>query len=491
MKSGITRRWITGSLLVTVLLTVLAEGVFLYFYRQSYYSGVQQSMLQRFSVVTGQLQAYTGETVYETEAARSLALRRMVERFDAKEKYEFMLLDGNGRVLASSSGTKANGILSDEDYTAALQSADGVGAAVYTTASGERVMAVCRLVPYAAEDVAALRLITSLTLVDAQIGNGVVLSAGLCVLLLLGTVASGMYFVRSIVTPLGQVETIAAAIAKGDLNVRLPVSGDQRDEVDRLRATINRMAEGLSEAETMKNEFISSVSHELRTPLTSIKGWVETLEQIDDPASENHRRGLAIISSETDRLYGMVEELLDFSRLQSGRMKIESQPLDLVAELTDAVLVLEARTRAAGITLKYEEPLDAIPVFADPDRLRQVFLNVLDNAVKYSAAGGSVTIKVWAGASNAFVEVLDQGRGIAPEDLEYVKTRFFKGKNAVRGSGIGLALVEELMAAFGGTVDLKSSLGRGTVVTLSLPLYKHEREKPAQPKETGERSYGI
>lgn len=475
MKSGITRRWLSGSLLVTIILVILAEGLFLYSYSQNYYGGVRQNMLQRFSSITGQLQAYSGETVQETAAARGLALRRMVEQFDAKEKYEFMLLDEDGRVLASSSGTKAAGIVSDADYAAALQSADSTGAATYTTASGERVMAMCLLVPYAAEDVAALRLVTSLTLVDAQIGSVLGVSLLICVTVVLGSIASGLYFVRSIVTPLGQVETTAAAIAEGDLKVRLPVSGDQRDEVDRLRVTINRMAEGLAEAETMKNEFISSVSHELRTPLTSIKGWVETLEQIDDPADENHRKGLAIIRSETDRLYSMVEELLDFSRLQSGRLKIESQPLDLVAELTDAVLVLEARIRAEGLTLSYEEPEQAIPVYADPDRLRQVFLNVLDNAVKYSAFGGRITIKVWAGKYKAFVEVLDQGRGIAADDLENVKTRFFKGKNAVRGSGIGLALVEEIMAAFDGTVDLKSSLGRGTVVTLALPLYKPEK----------------
>ena len=472
MKSGITRRWLTGSLLATVILLLLAESLFLYSYSQSYYGGVRQNMLQRFSTVSGQLQAYSGETVRETEAVRSLALRRMVEQFDAKERYEFMLLDYGGRVLASSSGTNARGILTDEYYFAAQQSADGVGMATYTTAAGERVMALCMRVPYAAEDVAALRLVTSLTLIDHQIAQAVLLSGGFCALFLLGVVASGLYFVHGIVTPLGQVETIAAAIAEGNLNVRLPVSGNQRDEVDRLRGTINRMAEGLAEAETMKNEFISSVSHELRTPLTSIKGWVETLEQIDDPTDENHRKGLAIISSETDRLYSMVEELLDFSRLQSGRLKIECEPLDLVAELTDAVLVFEARIRAEGLILSYEEPEQAIPVYADPDRLRQVFINILDNAIKYSAVGGHITIKVWPGKYKAFVEVLDQGRGIAAEDLGSVKTRFFKGKNAVRGSGIGLALVEEIMEAFDGTVDLKSSLGRGTVVTLGLPLYK-------------------
>ncbi len=475
MKSGITRRWLTGSLLPAIVLLILSEGLFLYFYSQNYYSGVRQNMLRRFSSVSGQLQAYSGETDRETEATRSLALRRMAEQFSDKDKYEFMLLDGTGRVLASSSGTKAAGIVNDQDFAAAQSSADGTGSSVYATTSGERVMSVCMLVPYAAEDVAALRLVTSLTLVDDHLESVILLSLCLCAVILLVSVVSGLYFVHGIVTPLGQVETVAASIARGDLQVRLPVTGNQRDEVDRLRVSINRMAEGLAETENIKNEFISSVSHELRTPLTSIKGWVETIKQIDDPADRNYRKGLAIIGSETDRLYNMVEELLDFSRLQSGRMTIDCAPLDLVAELTDAVLFFEARIRAEGLQLSYEEPEEPIPVFADPGRLRQVFINVLDNAIKYSASGGRITIKVWAGKYKAFVEVLDQGRGISAEDLEQVKTKFFKAKNSVRGSGIGLALVEEIMAAFDGTVDLHSTLGRGTVVTLGLPLYKNEK----------------
>mgnify|MGYP000529630573 CR=1 FL=1 len=220
--------------------------------------------------------------------------------------------------------------------------------------------------PYAAEDVAAMRLVTSLTLVQAQLKSVFIVSLIVVAAILGFTVASGLYFVRGIVVPLGQVERIAASIARGELDVRLPVTGDERDEVDRLRGTINQMAEGLEETEKMKNEFISSVSHELRTPLTSIRGWVETLRTLDDPADENYRKGLEIINNETARLYNMVEELLDFSRLQNGRIRMDCRPLDLVAELTDAVLFCEARIQREGLVLSYTEPEEMIPVYADP-----------------------------------------------------------------------------------------------------------------------------
>ena len=448
MRSGITRRWLRGNLLITVLVVLLAEAMFLYSYTRSYYGSVQQIMYRRFSSVTGQLKMYTGDTAQSAAASRSLALRRMVEQFADKDKYEFMLLDSYGSVIASSSGTDAEGIVSSKDFEQALNGPDGLGVAVYRTQSGEVVMAACSLVPYDAEDVAALRLVTSLALVERQVKNAIIISVFLAVAILLFTIMSGLYFVRGIVVPLGQVERTAAGIARGELDV--------------LRGTINQMAEGLEETEKMKNEFISSVSHELRTPLTSIRGWVETLMTLDDPTDENYRKGLEIINNETGRLNNMVEELLDFSRLQNGRIRMECRPLDLVAELTDAVLFCEARIRQEGLLLHYAEPEEMIPVYADPDRLRQVFINILDNAIKYSAPGGRITVKLWAGEYKAFVEIIDQGRGIPPEDLENVKTKFYKGSNSVRGSGI---------TALDGTLDIKSTLGRGTVVTLGLPLY--------------------
>ena len=242
LRSSITRRWVRGSLLVTVLLLLVIEGMFLYSTVHGYYDGVQQNMYQRFSSISGQLKVYSGDTPQRTSASRSLALRRMVEQFADKDKYEFMLLDGEGSVIASTSGTSAAGIIVPEDFEEAQTDPDGYGTAVYTTSTGELVMSVCCLVPYAAEEIVAMRLVTSLVLVRQQIDNAFWLSVLVGAAALGFTIASGLYFVRSIVAPLGQVERAAADIARGDLSVRLPETNPPRDEMDRLRGSINRMA---------------------------------------------------------------------------------------------------------------------------------------------------------------------------------------------------------------------------------------------------------
>ncbi len=473
--AGITKRWVRGSLLITVLVILAAEVMFLYTNYRELYGGVQRAAESRFSTIAGRLQATgTAGDANETSESRGQALRRTVEQFDEKDKFEFMLLDAQGVILATSSGTMTRDLTDGTDFLSAQTSASGKGHDIFTTPQGERVMAVTELVPYAAGNVAAMRLVTSLTLVDRQWWNTVTAATGVGALVLVFTIWSGLFFVRSIVRPLGEIEATATKIAKGDLQVRLP-DNRYNDEVGRLCKTINQMAEDLAETERLKNEFISSVSHELRTPLTSIKGWVETIGNIDDPTDKNYQRGLSVIGTETDRLYTMVEELLDFSRLQNG-IKLNCQVLDLVAEATDAALFVEARIRQEGLHFVYEEPPDPYPVWADPARLHQVFINILDNAIKYSEPDGTIFLTLTRRGDSVTAAVRDQGRGIAPDDLEKVKQKFFKAKNSVRGSGIGLAVVDEIITALGGRVDIASTLGQGTTVSITLPVYHPGQE---------------
>lgn len=465
-KSTITRRWVRGSLLLTILVLLAVEGVLIFYFNTYYYSSARAAVMTRVNTVAGQLSALSGAE----DSERSATLRRMAEDFSEKDKFEFMLINTAGKVVSTSSGFVPDYIETLDDFNKAKQSTDGIGEFVGTDSTGEHIMAVTYLVPKPAGGIMAVRFVTGLSRIDNQIMMLIAISAAVVLVILLFTIFSGTYFIRSIVLPVSKVEQAATKIASGDFGARIDNVYD--DELGRLCDTINHMAEELSKTDQLKNEFISSVSHELRTPLTSIKGWVETLARVDDPTSENYKKGVRVILSETDRLYQMVEELLDFSRMQNGGLVLAPELLDLGAEVDDALLMAGPRAQNEGVQLCFEEPELPCPVWADKNRLRQVFLNLLDNALKYSPGGCTIALKLAVQGEQAVVEIQDEGPGIAPEDLAHIKTKFYKGRGAVRGSGIGLAVVDEIVAAHGGRFDIESNYGHGTLVRVSLPLKK-------------------
>ena len=463
---SITRRWVRGSLLITILVLAFAEAMFLFFSISGYYEGAARTLRGRIDTMITQLSVNDAAT----PQARELVLRRMVEQFSEKEKFELMLIDTQGRISVSTAGFAADKDTRDEDFVQALFDSEGVGQSVYRTSSGERVMAMSVLLPFACGEILSIRLVTSMALIDKTLFSMIAVSLLVAAAVLGFTLWSGLFFIRSIVRPIGVIEANAARIARGNLDVRIDNKYD--DEVGKLANAINRMAGDLEKTERMKNEFISSVSHELRTPLTSIKGWVETIRNTKDTSAPIYQRGLQVIAGETDRLYEMVEELLDFSRMQSG-LVLKCQRLDLAAEVSDAVLVVEQRACSEGVELVWEEPAEPVAVSADPGRLRQVFVNLLDNALKYSSKGGAIRLEMLKDGRSVYVNITDEGPGIAPEDLEHVKMKFYKGKGAVRGSGIGLAVVDEIVRAHGGSFDIQSEQGKGTTVTVRLPLEGH------------------
>ena len=331
-------------------------------------------------------------------------------------------------------------------------------------------MAITKISPSVGDQqLAAMRFAVSLELVDRQIILFILVITLVCIAIIFFVIFSGSYFIGSIVNPVGEVSVTARKIAHGDFNARLTKKND--DEIGELCDTINYMAEELSANDRMKNDFISSVSHELRTPLTAIKGWAETLADMGgevDP--EMLAKGMRVITSETERLAGMVEELLDFSRIQSGRMKLVKDRMDVIAELSEAVLMFEERARHEGKRLIYNEPDQFASFMGDRNRLRQVFVNIIDNALKYSDRGDTVTVRASVSESQVDISVADTGIGIREEDLPKIKEKFFKANSTRRGSGIGLAVADEIVSLHGGTLDITSKENVGTRVTIHLPL---------------------
>lgn len=467
---GIRGRWMMNSL--SFVLVILAAVVILVSVGVSgyYYSTVRDNLVARATQTADTYRKYFTETYdqFYTQAGSS------VTTFEQKDKMELQFLDRNGRVLLSTSGLTGGGLASTEEATQALT--DQV-TRVFTgrdPLSGERVMSVTApLLSSRGDLIGGVRVISSLRIAERQIWIIIGIAVLACLVFLMLVVASNSYFIKTIVGPVLKINTIAKEIAAGRYGVRLQKTYD--DEIGELCDTINYMSDEINRAERMKNDFISSVSHELRTPLTAIGGWSETLLAGGGEDPEEVMQGLTIIQKESNRLTRMVEELLDFARIESGRMKLEVELFDLSIELYEAVYMYENLLQKSGTQLNYDEDVDAnYYINGDRHRMKQVFLNILDNAAKYGGDGKRIDIKLCRDGGRVVATVRDYGAGIPEAELPFVKEKFYKGSSKQRGSGIGLAVTDEIVSLHSGTLDISSVQGAGTTVTVSLPAAEAE-----------------
>lgn len=458
---SISSRWMVNTLSVAAVLLVVANILIYYFIKQYFYGSAESYVVSEANAS----QTILARLYEDLSSNFSSEVRNIVVNFNKKDQMELMSINKDGEVSLSSSGFSPDEEYYMPDYEKALQSEDGLG--VYLgRVGGSNVLAVTTIIAKPTSNYSALRYVTSLEMIDNQIGSVMLTSLIVSAAFLLVVALTGVYFVKSICVPLARIGGTAKKLAKGDFSERIPVTSN--DEIGQLSRAFNEMANELENSEQIKNDFISSVSHELRTPLTAIKGWSETLEGGYDEAS--FTKGMKVITGETKRLEQMVEDLLDFSRIQSGHFYLELTTIDVIAELEDALLIYNDKAKKENIHLSYNEPEFMCAVEGDKNRLRQVFINIIDNALKYTEPGGSIEVVAEKNDSAVIVSVSDTGAGIAPEDISKVKQKFYKANKTKHGSGIGLAVADEIVARHGGTLDIESELGKGTTVTIILPL---------------------
>ncbi len=486
-KKSIASRWFINSFVVVALLLLVVDVSVFFALQAFYYNGVKQYL---------NAEAGTIHNIIDYMSDYTSDFRRTVEEFDKKSHMELMTLSSSGKVVLTSSGFSPNISYDMPDYTQAKESAaigtGGVGEHVGYMPNSEKYMAVTIMLPdKSASGQSAIRLVTSLEKVDNQIYSTALIIGALSIAVLLLVLFLGLYFVKSIVSPIRQIGNSARRLARGDFTWRITPSKND-DEISELCQIFNYMAEELENSETIKNDFISSVSHELRTPLTAIKGWGETIlmtqSQMDTEqplktyieVRETLDKGMRVIVTETERLSGMVEELLDFSKIQSGHLTLQKTNFDVLAELADALLVYTDRARRENVSIAYQEPEAVAMFYGDKNRIRQVFINIIDNAIKYSAPDSRIVIDVTISSTQLLISVSDNGCGISEADLPKVKNKFYKANTSVRGSGIGLAVADEIITQHGGLLDITSKLGEGTTVQIQLPLLQKKLSPPTE-----------
>ena len=451
------------SISVVLFIVLLAVAAFSAAMGSYYYSTLSESLKQKAENAISSFDYYRTEAEYYDNA------RAVVAGEPNSDKLEVEYLDADGQIRFSSSDLTAFRSPGTPDIAEAIsmkRTKVWIGA---DPSTGEHIMAASSPLMIDGEVVGVMRYVTSLNKVDKQIIIIVAIALGIGLGILGMVYFSNLYFIRSIVDPVAGITETAKRIAAGSYGVQIEKRYD--DEIGALTDTINDMSLKINQSEKMKNEFISSVSHELRTPLTAINGWAETIMNGEVRDAGDVKKGMGIIVSEARRLTNMVEELLEFSRIQDGRFTLSVEPMDIKAELEDAVYTYREFFRREGIELNHFDCDEEFPPIAgDPERLRQVFCNLLDNAAKHGGSGKRIDTAIARDEDQVVITIRDYGPGIPAEELPHVKYKFYKGSSKARGSGIGLAVCDEIITRHEGTLDIDNAEGGGCIVTIHLPI---------------------
>ena len=461
--TGIRKRWMVNSISVVLFIVLLAVAAFSAAMGSYYYSTLSESLKQKAENAISSFDYYRTEAEYYDNA------RAVVAGEPNSDKLEVEYLDADVQIRFSSSDLTAFRSPGTPDIAEAIsmkRTKVWIGA---DPSTGEHIMAASSPLMIDGEVVGVMRYVTSLNKVDKQIIIIVAIALGIGLGILGMVYFSNLYFIRSIVDPVAGITETAKRIAAGSYGVQIEKRYD--DEIGALTDTINDMSLKINQSEKMKNEFISSVSHELRTPLTAINGWAETIMNGEVRDAGDVKKGMGIIVSEARRLTNMVEELLEFSRIQDGRFTLSVEPMDIKAELEDAVYTYREFFRREGIELNHFDCDEEFPPIAgDPERLRQVFCNLLDNAAKHGGSGKRIDTAIARDEDQVVITIRDYGPGIPAEELPHVKYKFYKGSSKARGSGIGLAVCDEIITRHEGTLDIDNAEGGGCIVTIHLPI---------------------
>ena len=455
---GIRAR-LTANFMIVILVSVaILEVLLIYTVQQNYYGSLKGNLTSQVKISADMYSKYYSDTSLEDNILYN------VDAFWNQSNAEVEIVDQSGKIVMDSQGT----IPSQGEPMVDIQTAlnDKMGEWVGTL-NGQKVMTVAYPLKSGGQIVGALRLIASTAAIDQDIQNTMkmFISIGLFVALIVGLLS--VFLANTILFPLREVTAIAESMAAGNFQSKSKKKRD--DEIGKLSDTLNYMADEITKKEKLKNDFISSVSHELRTPLTSIMGWAITLQSEKLQQKEMLNDGLGIIAKETERLTKMVEELLDFSKFVSGRIKLDYENVNLAGLLEHIRKQMTPRATRETINFTVEYPEDLPDIWSDANRLLQLFINIIDNAFNFTAAGGFVRFQAEAGENDYTFMVADSGSGIPAEELPMVKEKFYKGKSSRSQNGIGLSICEEIVTAMRGRLEISSEVNVGTTVVIILP----------------------
>ncbi len=466
MNTSIRNR-LKYTFVIILFITVFAfEMVFTFGLNTYYYSNIEQVLKDKLQTTLEIYETYLG---YESLSYKA---KFILENETIPDYVEAQVLDLAGNILESTAYYIDRGVVDSEDFSYATegQVASWRGR---NDATGELIMSVSAPLYQAGAINGVLRYSTSIEAVGQRIQEYLLYAYLIGIIILIGALYLSTLMSNRIIRPIYELKNVADSIASGDLAAR--AHDYDQDEIGELAETINYMAEEINKTENLKNDFISSVSHELRTPLTSIKGWSETILTGDINNVAETKFGLEMISRESDRLSGLVEHLLDFSKLEANRIQLAPTDFDIVDLVRRVFRQLSIDIKAHSIRYTIDSAKKEMMIYGDKNRLRQVLINLLDNAIKYTPDYGKISCYIKQLSDGVEIFLVDNGAGIAAEHLKHIQEQFYKIDPNKQGSGLGLAIAKRIVELHGGTLTIKSQLDKGTTVKVFLPEGKLER----------------
>lgn len=459
--ASLKRRLLVSYFLVSLAAVIVLVLIFSYGIKAHHLSKAEQELREQTLLAAN---LYSNLPLHATEQAKRQLLQEHVE---AGQYALAEILNTEGTVLIQIGESLPRRVEAANDFQAALLGEVGTWRGQNYVKS-ERIQAVCVPIYQNSKIVNVLRFTASLEPAH-QIVNTLVfysLIVGMIALFVSPSVFRPL--TKQAVAPLESLTDAAERLITSKYPSRLVVPPEE--EFGKVAKVYNAMFDQIERTDQVQNEFISSVSHELRTPLTAIKGWGETLRSGNLEDKDEIMLGLDIIDKEALRMIGLVEDLLDFSHLQAGRISLNLEKVSinqLVSEVHD-VLSIKAARKSVALAMELGGGLREME--ADGDRLKQVLLNLLDNSLKFTPMGGSITIRTYRYGEAVEIDVIDTGPGIAAKDLPNILSRFVKVDGRAPGSGLGLAIANDIVTLHGGKLLITSDVGKGTKATVRLPL---------------------
>ena len=393
---------------------------------------------------------------------------------ESAEAYLFFT-DNDGRVMIASSPDKLESLTVPEEMMEKIDTSDADYYHVFGTLGGmldgKSYITVSEMRNENGQPSGYLFLCSSgeqLTQFKQQFWSNFLLSA--CVMLLCASILTKI-LMRQLTDPLQKVTDAAQRFGGGDLSVRVEGVEGEGEAAD-LARTFNRMADNIQMNDNSRGQFMGNIAHELRTPMTTIKGFVDgILDGTIPPEMQNHY--LQLVSEETGRLARLIQNMLDLSKLESGEYQVNARMFNIWETLTGVALAAEQRINDGMIELEGLTMDEKVLVYADPDLIHQVAYNLLDNAIKFTPAGGTIRFSVEKLGPEAEISIWNSGQGISPEALPYVFERFYKEDRSrglhARGSGLGLNICKVLVNLAGGQIRVESQQGEWCRFVFTLP----------------------